>query len=431
MRLIDVAISTSPLILGDGFKVVHLDLIQPRALRVWFNKQPASAAVANKYALDGTAPALAQIVTTLGTPYLAVDLYFSSDLSGTQHTLTIANTITVDGPSPAQYLPATEIVFSIAADLSEPNQLDPDNSIKSFLPRQFKNKTGWDALIYALQYGDELVGEQARETYKQLSIATATGESLTKKTKDQGVDRPSKVGLNDESFRQLAISVLNDKLTSQSILSVLEVLYGESSTHAYLESAWLAPFRVFEGADLLFKVDGKIESRFLVDTANFQNPLQVTAQELCAAMNAQFVSQEANCTAKVLTTTYGDKIRVFSNTRGSGSLIQCLGGTLQPNIGLNQSLHTEVGQQLTYGYQTGPIWDVTTPSTGITRFTVDYTSPGTTEVTNLRVGDIVVINGPQFDASLWGTHTIVNVGYERYDTPPYGVIDHKYFDIEA
>ena len=126
--------------------------------------------------------------------------------------------------------------------------------------------------------------------------------------------------------------------------------------------------------------------------------------------------------AKVHQTAEGNKIRIYSINRGSNSFISCTGGTLQPFVIFNDIM----SERMTYVYQGDCGWNITVPETGILRFEDDPSDPNFTDITNLRIGDYVVINGPQFSSDLWGTHEIVNVDYVRTSG-----VDHKYFDIEA
>jgi hypothetical protein len=420
MNIKAYTISTNVLELGDSFVVATVELIKDNTLRLWFNKEPSGVTTLNRYSLDGAAPVVAQLAVGF-TPALAVDLYFNS-LSIGQHTLTISSLISVLGVSPAINLPATQIVFDIAADIPQVNLDNTDNSIRSFLPRDFKNKASWDSITDAIQYGDTLIQEQAREAYEQMSIATATGSSLTTKATDQGVSRPSKMGLSDNDFRKFAIAINNEKLTSQSILNVLEVLYGDGSTHAYLETLNPEPYQVFDKADLELRVDGKIDSLIILNVYDFQNPLRVTAQELCSTLNQQFAKLQSNAEAQIYLTNQGNKVRVYSKTRGAGSFIQCLGGTLQPFLVFNNL----ISDSMSYTYQAPSSWEVTTPVPGTTRFEENPLLPTNTEITNLRVGDYVVITGGGFNSSLWGTHQVTKVDFRVTAGTP-----HKYFEIEA
>lgn len=394
---------------GSDFLLGHIELLAGDNIRLWFTRQPSNGGNTTKYSISGPEPVsivLAQLVVyQTVAPYLSVDLFFSKSLKAGQYTLSLSDTIETSNGSTSTTLGSTQVVFDLMEEITQEPQIAPSGVIFSFLPKRVKGKEKLEALAEAIEYGDNLVRQQVREAFDEASIATATGNALLVKMSDSGVPYNYKLGFDDNTLRKLAISIHTKKLTNIAISSVLEIMYGDSATHGYLETVGDGPYKIHDNATLDLLVDGKIRSDISLKWADFKNPLQATIEEMVHSLNAKFEEKSSNAFARIAYTLSGKKLRIFSKTKGVGSSIACLGGTFLPFLNLNTSLLSSV----TFTLRNTPNWIITSPGNGTVRFQADPANQGDISFSNLIEGDFIVIIGEEFPRELWGTHEIKKI----------------------
>jgi len=389
--------------LGTDFLVAAVNLIDNQSLTVWFTRPVSNGATATNYTISGPSTlsvALAQYQTNTK----AVNLYFSAPLVAGQWTISFSHNLVSNDPD-ALYLPTnTQVVFDLV-DLSPQGTLGTnlvEGPVSKFIPKEFRNKTVWSAIVAAIETGDDLVATQARLAFDQYFMSSASGEYLNKRAGDKGVDRPENLGISDNVFRGLAISLVNNKLTNDAFLSILETMYGSDAIRGCVESAVPGPFEIFDQADLDILFDGQYVFHFVANWVDYQNPLQAQPEEVVAALNFALDKQGINAYAIVTNT---NTIKIYSNTKGVRSSVTITGGTLQPYLqfdtpiyGLYSSTDDILQQQ----------WTITNPIPGTVRLTPNmavYWFP----IFYLRVGDYVTIIGSNFPTGLRGSWPITNI----------------------
>jgi hypothetical protein len=388
--------------LNTDFLVAALEMLDDSSCRVWFTRPFVNGTNTANYTIQG--PATRSIVLAqYETDTRGVRLYFDSALSVGQWTLGLvsgsAGTL-ISNDSDALYLPtSSQIVFDLV-DLSTNDGLSesvPLGDISRSIPKKFRSKPVFAALIAALEAGDQIVSTQARAAFDQMFLSSATGSFLTTRAADRGIIKPSNLGISDETFRTLAIKVINNKLTGNAMLSILEAMFGFDSVHAFVEST-TGPYTTFDGGTIDLLLDGVQQFQFISDWADYQNPLRATVQELVADFNFQFQKHSINAIA----TVDHSKIRIYSLKKGAKSTISVTGGTLQPHLQFGTPIFTadDVASTIT--------WTITNPRERIVRLAPTpaadllFSQP-------LKAGDYVTIIGSEFPEELRGSFPVVDV----------------------
>ena len=420
IALKDIAINNTIPALSTDFVVALGQIINDNQFRIWFSRHPNSAAnTTSNYTITGPQTTSIIIAQSVSGKLLAIDLIFNQNLIPGQWTVSVSSNI-ASGDTDALPLPvSTKLVFDTILAPIQDSLPQAESALLAALPPNIKYKNGWTDLISAIDTGDRMVSDSAREAYQQILLNTATGAYLTKRAADQGVNNPSKVGLDDEDFRQLAITIENDKLTTIGFLELLETLFGYDSVHAYLETQLAEPFQIFDNATLSILVNGNTPTTIKTYWKDYKNPLQVTANELTAALNIDFETNNANAVAK----SRNGHVRIYSLKKGLQSSIQCTGGTLQSYVIFDKHINNYTE---TFTYSGSPTWNVSNPSVGVVRFTINNANPALPiDFTNIQVNDYVNIIGSEFPLGLRGSFPIINVGFTDAGT----VV--KWFDINS
>src|SRR5271165_1414705 len=107
--------------------------------------------------------------------------------------------------------------------------------LRSFLNPAQKGKFV-DAMLYALAEGDSINESNVMAMKDQLFIMTASGNFLEKLIAKLGIIKPPGIGISDDLFRQMAITITNSKLVTNVFLDVLEIFYGADAVRANMLS---------------------------------------------------------------------------------------------------------------------------------------------------------------------------------------------------
>jgi hypothetical protein len=404
--------------LGTAFLVASIEIVEDSCIRVWFTRPHTGGTTTSNYILTG--PSVRNIVLAQQeTDTRGVRIYTDAALEVGQWTLSFTSGI-VSNDSDAVSLPTeTEVVFDLV-DLTSQDTVGTglvEGVVSKFIPKSFRSKQVYSAIVEGFEAGDAAVAEQTRLAFDQSHVSTASGKYLVSRASDRGVSHPNKLGIQDADFRKLVTTVTNNKLTSDGILSVLELMYGEDSVHGYVESAVEGPFEVFDGAFLDGSIDGNQTFHFVASWVNYAAPLRATCTELRSALNFFFDKNSIKAYCSVV----DNKLRIYSKTKGLQSSVTITGGTLQAFLQLDSSVF---GSTTPYQQQS-LTWSLTNPSPGIVRFTpenattVDFANPA------LRPRDYVTIIGENFPLELRGSWPIVDVYYAYSGPAPI-----EWFDIE-
>ncbi len=405
LSILDTANSNGAPTIGNAFLVSSIELLDDSTIIINFTRGITNGTRASNYSITGPS----QITVNLAqynNSTNSVRLYLSAPLSIGQWTIFF-----LSGPPNSIFsadsdnlsLPSnTEIVFDLT-DKSLQGEFGSNivqNDVSSFIPKEFRNKKVFAGILAGIAAGDSIIENQARLALDQYSISTASDNYLTTIAGDRGVQKPTKLGISDTDFRKLAVTTINSKLTNDALLSVLEIMYGVDSVHGFFESDLEEPFQLFDKANLDILFDQSKSFHFVVNWADYSNPLRVTALELVAALNFAFDKNNVDAFA----TISQKKIRIYSKTKGIRSSVTGLGGTLQPCLHFD----SQVIQRFTNSLSLLAItWTITNPSTGTVRF-----KPNTAvDISKLHVGDYITIIGANFPSELQGSFAITNVNY--------------------
>jgi hypothetical protein len=269
-----------------------------------------------------------------------------------------------------------------------------------------------DAILKSVASGPLHLVQNVEAVNDSLYIVSAQGRYLDQRTADKGLTRPPEVGLSDDVYRDIAIEVTNRKQVRDLILQLLRVVYGESFTRATSPSSAFGPYSLENNDSLIIKFDGTdpVQVTFFQD--QFQDIAAATAQEVADAITRSISRAGRKGSAFVEISEAGEKVVLISDSDGTSSSVQVLGGKAQ-NI-----LRFEEIRQTTADSSTQ--WQVSQQPGGRIRFTwVGGVGPGIGKVFK---NDYVNIYGNSFDILNRGTYTVVEaVG---------GEINQSYFEIE-
>ncbi len=270
-------------------------------------------------------------------------------------------------------------------------------AIKSFEP-------GWNALIGAISAGDQTNFNNGRYAIDQLWIHSSSGLYLERRASDVGVTKPESVGISDEIFRKLTIKTTTKKVVTQALLEVMEVFYGTDSTRANM-TAIDGPYALEDGWELFLKIDGGSLITVPFTAADFTDINVATTVEVAAVITRwlNLNNSTAYALAHINPITGNSTVKLYSGALGLRSTIQCFGGQAQ-NVLQFPTLLTQA--------ISGEQWIIQNSTTvgvapGKTRF--KRTTPTTTDLNLVVVGDYVNIFGASIDPANLGTFVITDV----------------------
>lgn len=276
----------------------------------------------------------------------------------------------------------------------------------------------WDALIYALSRGDQRNWDNAQSIFRQLNLSTATGDYLEQRALDQGVSKPTGLGIGDESFQKYAIKRSATQLTSQVLYEMMEVLYGSDAVRASITSI-TGTYNLSDGDDLILWIDKKKLVRVVFTPQDFSTISNASALEVATAITRACELNQSKAFAAAVTnvSTGAQSVRFYSQTLGPSSSVVVLGGKAQNALQFPTLLNLTFEATGEFSGIIYPHWDITyIPSTGRTRFTTRTDSSMTLILNGLQPGDYVNIYGSEFDPANQGSFEIQNVYYAYLTT---------------
>lgn len=272
--------------------------------------------------------------------------------------------------------------------------LTEDEVIRRFLHPGIRG-ANTNALIAGLAAGDRVRNQVATAVYDQGFLVTASDIYLERKIAALGIKKPSKVGISDEDFRKLAITVDNNKLTYEAILETLEVYYGETLVKASATSDNDEPYSLLHDDELVILLNNKDNVIIKLEEDAFVDISEAQAIELATFINNKFI--EFNIEAKALVTlnnsTSKNRITLISNKRGLGSSIQIIGGRAQTVLQFPESIFTDNGGS------PNETWDISLSTETVGNLIFTTTNSVNYDFTQLLEGDIIYIYGDEFEDS--------------------------------
>jgi len=203
--------------------------------------------------------------------------------------------------------------------------------LRALLNKAIKGKFT-NALLESLAVGDEFNEQNILAMKDNLFVATAEKRFLDKLLASMGVIRPPGVGIDDDSFRNLAISTTNNQLVSNIFLEVLELFYGEDAVKANVLASSEETYVLTDGMDIYIKQDGKdIPLRVEFKTSDFENIATASAIEIASIISREAVKGGYTLYATDYLDAAAGKtyLQLYSGTKGPKSAISVVGGSAQ------------------------------------------------------------------------------------------------------
>jgi hypothetical protein len=269
-----------------------------------------------------------------------------------------------------------------------------------------------DAMLWALANPAVNLVNNVEAIHDNVYIATAVDRYLDQRLADYNLVRPTKVGLSDDIFRKIGISVINRKQVRDLLMSILRIMFGDELTQATAKSGNVEPYNLNNGDLLKLKFDGDEAIQIKFETSQFININAATAQEVADAITKSLRAQGKTGRAFAKDDGSGAYVVIISDTEGPQSSVVVLGGRAQ-----NELLFDKV-RPTTGGASTQ--WTVSLVSGGSLRFT--WSAGANPSIGKVKVGDYVNIFASGFSSVNKGTFTITKVKG--------GTVNNAYFEIE-
>jgi hypothetical protein len=273
------------------------------------------------------------------------------------------------------------------------------NRVLSFLPELFQNQKNFQAVMGAIGQSDADLENLFIEVRKQLFVDTAEGQYLDMLGANVGVIRPPLIGMVDRDYKEfIKLQTYYPKQIKQLLFRLMELFYGRDTIKANIRSTATGPFVIFDKANLLIKVDGfeeLIEITF--SAASFNNPNNVTAEEIAAQINAQapssiFAATYFNAIDKF------DFVEIFTNTFGPVGSIEIVGGSANRFLKFPETLR--LGTTVASQYR------LVKQNTTMKLYWADGDNPN---FALLRSGDSVLTTGSPFLAANVGSFLLSDI----------------------
>jgi hypothetical protein len=231
-----------------------------------------------------------------------------------------------------------------------------------------------------------------------LYITTASDAYLDDRMSDFGIVRPETIGLSDEIFRQLGIEVINRKQVRDLIMRILEVVYGVEYTRATSNAAFLEPYSLNDGDNLIISYDDQTPITVIFNSSQFTNINFATAQEISDVITRATRTQGRTGSAFSKDDGIGSYVVLMPDTSGPSSSVKVLGGSAQNKLNFSQARATSA--------LSSTQWTIQNLS-GISRMI--WSGGASPSLGKARKGDYANIYGSGFNPSNKGSFTITNV----------------------
>jgi hypothetical protein len=266
--------------------------------------------------------------------------------------------------------------------------------LKRHISSLFQGKKNWDAAIESLASGDDYVQDLAQKAFKQLFVATASGNYLRQRGSDLGFKFPINIGLSEDDYRQLIIDLSAEKITQQSFQKILEVFYGNEVVRAHMDSS--GTLSSLDEKEIVLSIDGETFNFAFTDSM-FQYAGNPTAQEVAAILNQEFQRNQLQAFAeRVFDSSGNEKVRIYSGKIGLGGKVSCLGGSAQLVFGFPA--------EIVYTSATIDFTKITNQDKVLIEDAVDDFL-----FVNAQPGDYIILTGASFEPENRGQFEILEV----------------------
>ena len=261
----------------------------------------------------------------------------------------------------------------------------------------------WDNLLEAIeQSGLVPHWNNARALLDQAYLTSASGDYLLRRAGEVGVVPPPGVGMSDEVFRDLALTLSTRRLTQNALDQLLEACYGPDACRAVATTSLAEPFSLQDGDEVWLRVQESLDIIVKFRIHQFDRIAVATADEVAAAFNHNFSELSTPAYARVVNDPTGQLVSIFSSARGLAGSIRVVGGRGAVQLGLPTNVFPAAAAP--FG-----TWNVgRSPDHGeYTRFSL--LNPTSYDLQLLQAGDLAFVYGQEFDSSLFGAHEIKTV----------------------
>jgi hypothetical protein len=246
-------------------------------------------------------------------------------------------------------------------------------------------------------YSSTLIN-QAEFIHDQMYIITATDRYLEQRLSDYGLSKPENVGLDDEIFRQVGISVINTKQIRDLLHEILAIMFGDEATKAFAVSTEFQPFSLEDGDDLQVKFDGQAPVTIVLSADSFTNINTASAQEVADAITKELRKQGNSATAVIRDDGTNVYVALMSGTDGPSSTVSVVGGKAQNILKFPKSRNTTQNASTQ--------WTIVQEN-GFLKFT--WSGGSDPSVGKIAVGDYANIYGASFSDPNKGAFEITEV----------------------
>jgi len=255
----------------------------------------------------------------------------------------------------------------------------------------------------------------------QLTISTASGVYLDKALSSKGVTRPGDLGMDDDAYREMGISIVAAKQITEAVHVVLSTFYGDDLVRAHTTSGIAGPYIFAPGDDLQFMLEDGVVHTLTLTGTEFTDLQNATVDEIVDVITRYIRSIGSNGFAFNYTDpdTNLQYVRIYGGAKGPYSLVQVVGGTIQNELEFPTIRPTFLPSNTT-------VWEITRNIGDTYRFR--WVSGPAPLLGVVEPGDSVMIYGPQFEA--YGFHGTYAVTSAR-PVGPMTSYDSGYFEIQT
>lgn len=197
------------------------------------------------------------------------------------------------------------------------------------MPSIFKagNNSLITGLLKAVAQEDEAVAIQYQEAKNQLFVNYASAKYLNALGNNVGVTRPSSYPTSDDNYRAI-IPILSyrPKQLKKTIYELFDAYWGQEYTRSTVTARHPGTYSLTDGDELKIRIDDGEEHTIIFNTADFDNIMFCTIEEIIAKIDYY---QLPIIASKYKSYSGKEYLRIKTKTMGGGGSIQI---TAQPNV---------------------------------------------------------------------------------------------------
>jgi len=280
---------------------------------------------------------------------------------------------------------------------------DKYDFFRAYISSFLHGKPNAEAILQSLADESIKLHELSVAVTDQLTISTASDIYLDKRLAEVGITRPSELGMDDLSFRQMGIQLNASKQVIESIHTILATFYGDETVRASATSGQPEPYFLEDGDILQFVLESEEVHTVTFLAENFDNIQQASAKEVADLITRYIRGRGLQGYAQ----EYADVdtglkyVRIFGSAKGPYGLVQILGGQGQTEMEFPTIRATNLPVNDT-------VWEITRTVGSTHRFR--WVSGSKPLLEKIFIEDKALIYGNQFlTVGIYGTFDVKNV----------------------